>query len=77
MPYKPINCRPSDELMLLEPANKTKYGRRRFTYAAPRLWNALDVSVRKTEKIETFKTLVKTLLFKDTEGFLRKAFKYN
>ena len=77
MPYKQFNCRPNDDLMLLEPACKTKYGRRRFTHAAPRLWNALDVTVRKTEKIETFKTMVKTLLFQDTEGFLRKAFKYN
>ena len=56
---------------------KTKYGKRTFQYNAPRLWNALPLHIRTEEKLETFKRMVKTLLFTDTEGFKAKAFKYN
>ena len=56
---------------------KTKYGRRTFEYAGCRLWNALPLNVRMEEKIENFKKQIKTLLFKDTEGFKRKAFLYD
>ena len=65
LPYKSVNCRPGDFLMLHEKSCKTKYGKRTFTYAAPRLWNALPPDVRKTDKIETFKSMVKTILFQD------------
>ena len=74
--YKAHNCRPQDEL-LLEAANaKTKYGRRRFDFVGPRLWNALPVEIRTEKNMDTFKSKVKTLLFKDAEGFRRLAFKY-
>ena len=74
--YKAHNCRPQDEL-LLEAANaKTKYGRRRFDFVGPRLWNALPVEIRTEKDMDTFKSKVKTLLFKDAEGFRRLAFKY-
>ena len=55
---------------------KTKHGERTFAYAGPRLWNALPVHVRSEEKIVEFKTKVKTILFVDTEGFKKRAFKY-
>ena len=75
--YKHHNCRPDDYLLLETKVAKTKYGRRTFQYAAPRLWNALPLKIRAEEDLETFKRLVKTLLFKGTEEFKRRAYKYN
>ena len=53
---------------------KTKYGRRTFSYAGPKLWNALPPNVRAEDNIETFKKLVKTILFEGTEKFIEHAF---
>ena len=61
--YKGHNCRPDDFLLLETKKVKTKYGKRTFDYAAPRLWNALPPEVRKEEDLQVFKKLVKTLLF--------------
>ena len=74
--YKSHQCRPQDELLLEAVGAKTKYGRRRFQYVGPRLWNALPVEIRREENMDTFKTKVKTLLFNDAEGFKKLAFKY-
>ena len=75
--YKKHNCRPNDYLLLETRKVQTKYGKRTFEYAGPRLWNALPLEVRTEEKRECFKKRIKTMLFKDTEGFKRKAFQYN
>ena len=75
--YKFYNCRPNDFLMLETRSVKTKYGRRTFEYAGPRLWNALPLELRTVESIDIFKKQLKTLLFKDTEGLKQRAFKYN
>ena len=75
--YKGHNCRPQDYLMLETTNANTKYGRRRFEYAAPRLWNALPLEVRTEEDIEIFKKRVKTLLFEGTEELKRRASVYN
>ena len=75
--YKQHNCRPDDFLLLETKVAKTKYGRRTFEYAAPRLWNALPLKIRTEDDLETFKRLIKTLLFKGTEEFKRRAFRYN
>lgn len=75
--YKQYNCRPGDFLQLATKNAKTKYGKRTFEYVGPRLWNALPLEVRTIEKIEAFKRQVKTILFTDTTGFKRKAYRYN
>ena len=75
--YKQHNCRPDDYLLPETKVTKTKYGRRTFEYTAPRLWNALPLAIRTESDLEIFKRLVKTLLFKGTEEFKRRAFKYN
>ena len=67
--FKSHHCRPEEFLMLRTHFCKTKYGRRTFKYNAPRLWNALPLHIRTEEKLEAFKRMVKTLLFRDTEGF--------
>ena len=70
--YKKYNCRANDYL-LLEPKNvKTKYGKRTFDYAGPRLWNSLPLYVRKEENVEKFKKYVKTILFEDVDRFKKK-----
>ena len=74
--YKKVNCRPDDFLLLVTTNVKTKYGKRTFQYAGPRLWNALPPEVRKIEKVDVFKKHVKTILFADVEGFKRKAYLY-
>ena len=63
--------------MLETKGARTKYGRRTFEYTAPRLWNALPLEIRTEGDLVKFKKSVKTLLFKGTEEFKRKAFKYN
>ena len=75
--YKGYNCRTSDYLLLETKKVKTNYGQRCFDYVGPRLWNALPLKVRMLENIETFKRNVKTILFKDCEGFKQSVFKYN
>ena len=75
--YKQHNCRPDDYLMLSTKVAKTKYGQRTFEYTAPRLWNALPLKIRTATSLDEFKGLVKTLLFKGTEEFKQRAFKYN
>ena len=75
--YKQYNCKPNDFLLLETKVVKTKYGRRTFDYAGPRLWNALPVDVRTIECIESFKKKLKSILFVDTEGLKKRAFCYN
>ena len=74
--YKKFNCRPNDYLLLETTKVSSKYGRRTFAFAGPRLWNALPLRTRTEEEIDEFKRQVKTLLFTDTEGFKKKAFQY-
>ena len=75
--YKLYNCRPNDYLQLETRKVNTKYGKRSFEYAAPYLWNALPINCRMEENIETYKKMIKTMLFVDVEGFKQKAFKYD
>ena len=74
--FKSFNCRPEDFLKLKVIFAKTKFGERRYSYFAPRLWNALPLDMRSEEKCDVFKRNLKTLLFRDTEGFLKRAFQY-
>ena len=75
--YKQYNCRPDDYLQLELKMVKTKYGRRTFTYAGPRLWNALPLQIRTIDNVNVFKRQLKTILFKDTQGLKQRAFRYN
>ena len=75
--YKTHNCRPNDYLLLKTRCFNTKYGKRTFDYAGPRLWNALPIYIRTEENLDNFKRMVKTILFEDTEGFKQRSFMYN
>ena len=63
------NSRCKDNGRLLErPSVKTKktMGDRAFQVAAPFLWNKLPRSARTATNLESFKTLIKTFLFKES-----------
>ena len=45
------------------------YGDRAFSIAAPRQWNSLPLSIRKSPSIAIFKRHLKTYLFKEAYGF--------
>jgi hypothetical protein len=65
-PYTPsANLRSSSKGLLAIPSVKlVNYGERSFSYAAPKLWNALPEYIRKSETWPIFKTRLKTHLFK-------------
>ncbi len=46
------------------PQNSNKYGDQAFENCAPILWNNLPVEIRTTEKLSSFKKLLKTHLFR-------------
>ena len=70
--YKTHVCRPHEQLMLEQSFAQTKYGRRLFSFVAPRLWNALPVNIRLSENIEQFKKSIKTFLF-NNDSFTDQA----
>ena len=61
-------CRPtrsSSGLLLVEPRYRQEfYGRRAFSVAAPRLWNATPSSIRNAPTLDCFKSRLKTHLFR-------------
>ena len=54
----------------------SNWGRRSFTYMAPRCWNALPMDLRIITNIERFKSKLKQYLFTDFRLYLRKADPY-
>ncbi len=51
-------------LLLVVPRTATRIGERAFSSAAPRLWNSLPLSIRSASSLDTFKSRLKTHLFK-------------
>ena len=66
--YVPIRIlRSSTQLLLLEPkSNRKTYGSHAFSVCAPRLWNSLPLEIKKCDSIDTFKSKLKTHLFKSS-----------
>ena len=58
--------RSNEGVLLKHPSGKMKksFGDRSFSVAAPTLWNALPVSLRCIKCVSTFKSNLKTYLFK-------------
>ena len=64
-PYVPRRGLRSAEVDLLTlPRSRTKTAVRRFSFAAPTVWNGLPLSIRNTDSIVTFKSLLKKHLFR-------------
>ena len=69
--HNPSRALRSASLELLhQPKCHRKFGERAFAVCGPRLWNCLPLSLRKCKSINSFKTLLKTNLF-------RKAYNLN
>ena len=61
--------RSADANLLIEPFSRlATYGDRAFSNAVPRLWNALPFEMRAMSSDYTFKTHLKTLLFREAYG---------
>ena len=60
------SLRSAEGVLLKHPSGKMKksFGDRSFSVVAPTLWNALPVSLRMIKCISTFKSNLKTYLFK-------------
>ena len=58
------NLLSADKLLLIEHKAKHLWGARSFIVSAAKVWNALLNNVRTTAKIDTFKTALKTHIFK-------------
>ena len=65
-PYIPNrNLRSSKKKLLVVPKYNLKtYGYRAFSHRAPTLWNALPDDIRQVDLLETFKSKLKTHLFR-------------
>ena len=72
-----ITIRSAEHFLLNNVYLDTSYGRRTFTYCAPRYWNALPYEIRSEIRLEPFKRLTKHLLFNHFNDFKRKVFMYN
>ena len=63
-PYTPVrSLRSSDMSLLTQPLARLSIGRRAFSVCAPRLWNALPLSIRSATSRSSFKRSLKTHLF--------------
>ena len=75
--YKSYTRSTSDFLLFDTPVALTKYGKRTFSFAAPRLWNVLPYKLRYEEDTVIFKKQLKTLLFTDSDNLKQTAFCYD
>ncbi len=68
--YQPIrSLRSSNQDLLSTPKSRLKCrGDRAFCIAAPRLWNALPLSIRQASSVNIFKSRLKTFLFSKAYG---------
>ena len=60
----PRSLRSSNSLTLETHLSRTKLSDRSFTNAAPRIWNSLSYNTRSSETFDSFKTKLKTELFR-------------
>ena len=65
--YQPSRTLPSsDKELLVQPRCHLKtHGERAFSFIAPKLWNTLPLSIKRCKSVESFKSTLKTHLFKN------------
>ena len=71
-----INVLSFDEFLLELIYLDSQYGRRSFSYAAPRHWNALPYEIRSSTSLNSFKKQTKHLLFNNFNDYKKKVFVY-
>ena len=57
-------CSSSKLLFTVPNVNSVTYGERAFSFSAPKLWNTLPNSVKNAPSLSTFKSALKTFLFR-------------
>ena len=62
------SLRSGDAIVLKIPKTRSKYGRRAFSHSGPTLWNQLPMDIRQCQTVQTFKSKLKTHLFKIAYG---------
>ena len=68
--YTPTrNLRSADTCVLVKPTMFRKVGEQSFTYSAPLFWNSLPGHVRGTDSKDSFKSCLKTCLFRMWQSF--------
>ena len=66
-PPRPL--RSADQNLLKEKKARLKtYGDCAFSISAPRLWNSLPTNIRECDTTDSFKSALKTYLFKEAYG---------
>ena len=61
-----------DNLLLVMPRVHSKYGSRSFSFAGPKLWNALPISIRLIVGHVLFKSKLKHMFFTNSQHFHNK-----
>jgi hypothetical protein len=67
IPYQPSRSLRSEgkNLLVEQRVNTVHFGERTFKYCAPKLWNSLPQKLRDCDNLESFKSGLKTFLFKE------------
>ena len=73
---KLISVRDFDSLTLKFVFMNTTFGRRSFSYVAPRLWNHLPLHLRLAPTLCNFKSRLKTYLFQNYVSFMNSVNRY-
>ena len=55
--------RSANQQLLEQPCVSTEFGKRSFSYLAPKIWNNLPLEIRLTSTYHTFKIRLKSFLF--------------
>ena len=65
--YRPSRTlRSSDKELLVQPhCHLQTYGERAFSFIAPKLWNTLPLSIKRCNSAKSFKSTLKTYLFRN------------
>ena len=72
-----IHTKNASASLLVYSKLQSRYGRRSFTYIAPKLWNNLPEKIRHADKLDSFKSQLKHLLFNNFDNYMKTVFKYN
>ena len=63
--------------VIMQPSHKNQNGGRTFSTAAPQLWYTIPEYIKNAESVATFKTKLKTLLFKEYFQWFLLTFFYS
>ena len=71
-----ISIRNPQNLTLNYVFMNTTFGRRSFSYVAPKLWNHLPENIRLSPSLSNFKTKLKTFLFNNYDNYMNSVNRY-